>query len=104
MSGNNSALIATAELGHLSAALAVVNAHADLNRRYRKLISDSQQVLDGPEIRRTQARGIAKKLLVLVKAAGPDFPAGLSRPDRDRLEDGLAQAADLLREPRSQQE
>lgn len=75
----------------------VLDAHAELNHRYRKLIDDSRQVLDDPEIRLTQARGVAKKLLVLTKAAGEDLLAGLREHERDRLHAGLAQARDLIR-------
>jgi hypothetical protein len=90
--------VATVGLSHLAKALDVLSVHADLNHRYRKLMHDSRQVLGGEEIRRTQARGIAKKLLVLAKAAGPDFRAGLPATDRDLLDAGLAQANELISE------
>jgi hypothetical protein len=93
------ASVATSRLSGLAEALRVVDAHADLNRRYRKLIDDSRQALDGSEIRLTQARGIAKKLLVLTKAAGEDLLTGLSQQERDRLDTGLAQARELISEP-----
>lgn len=93
--------VATSELSGLAEALRVVDAHADLNRRYRTLIDDSRRLLDGTDIRLTQARGVAKKLLVLAKAAGEDLTATLSDQERDRLDAGLTQARDLLRETSS---
>jgi hypothetical protein len=90
--------VATVGLSRLAKALDVLSVHADLNHRYRKLIHDSRLVLGAEKIRRTQARGIAKKLLVLAKAAGPDFRAALATTDRDLLDAGLAQADELIRE------
>jgi hypothetical protein len=89
--------VATATLSHLASALDVVDAHAGLNYRYRRLIDDSRHVLDAAEIRQTQARGIAKKLMVLVKAAGQDFRAELTTSERNLLDAGLAQADELVR-------
>lgn len=88
--------VATTRLSRLAGALDVVDAHADLNHRYRRLITDSRQSLAAEEIRLTQARGIAKKLMVLVKAAGTGFADGLDAADRKALEAGLAQADELV--------
>ena len=60
----------------LSEALDVVE-RAEFNDRYRKLISDSRELLAQEQVRLTQARGIAKKLMVLSRRAGADFHAGL---------------------------
>lgn len=95
---SNPAVIATSGLSDLAQALRIVDSGAELGHRYRKLLDDARRVLDNTEIRVTQARGIAKKLLVLTKAAGPDFLAGLTAPERERLDAGLAQAHDLIRE------
>lgn len=88
--------VATAELTRLSSALDVLDQHAQLNHRYRKLITDSREILAAERIRLTQARGIAKKLMVLVKAAGPDFRTILNASDREALEAGLTQADELI--------
>lgn len=88
--------IATARLSRLTAALDVVDAHAELNHRYRRLITDSRTALSGEEVRLTQARGIAKKLMVLVKAAGVDFADQLPAAERRTLDAGLAQADQLV--------
>ena len=89
--------VATSDLDRLSVALDVVDQHAELNHRYRKLLHDSRQVLASSEIRLTQARGVAKKLLVLVKAAGPAMRSGLRAEDDAAVDAGLAQADDLIR-------
>jgi hypothetical protein len=89
--------VATAELSRLASALDVVDKHAVLNHRYRKLIAESQQTLAGDEIRLTQARGLAKRLMVLVKAAGPSFRAGLEAEEGEAVNAGLAQAEELVR-------
>ncbi|QUH05235.1 hypothetical protein HUO13_34650 [Saccharopolyspora erythraea] len=89
-------LVETSELRGLVGALDVVDERAELNHRYRKLIADSRRVLEGPQVRLTQARGIAKRLMVLVKAAGPGFADGLDERERAALEDGLAQADSLV--------
>nr|WP_246330676.1 hypothetical protein [Saccharopolyspora hordei] len=77
-------------------ALAVVDQHAELNHRYRKVLADSQRVLTAPEIRLTQARGLAKRLMVLLKAAGPDFRSRLPEAARTALDAGSAQATALV--------
>ncbi|MEV0085582.1 hypothetical protein [Saccharopolyspora sp. NPDC050642] len=92
-------LVSTAELADLASALDVVDDRAELNHRYRKLIADSRQVLAAEEIRLTQARGLAKRLMVLVKAAGPDFRDGLPETARAALDAGLAQADALVFHP-----
>jgi hypothetical protein len=92
-------LVSTAELADLAGALNVVDGHAELNHRYRKLIADSRQTLAGREIRLTQARGLAKRLMVLVKAAGPNFHDELPDKPRAALDAGLAQANALIFHP-----
>jgi hypothetical protein len=92
--------VSTTGLSSLAAALGVLDAHSDLNRRYRKLIEDSRRLLRETEIRQTQVRGIAKKLLVLAKAVGPEFRTSLSIVDRDHLDAGVDLASELLRETR----
>jgi hypothetical protein len=92
-------LVSTAELADLTSALAVVDSHAELNHRYRKLIADSRQTLADREIRLTQARGLAKRLMVLVKAAGPTFRDELPDAARAALDSGLAQANALVFHP-----
>lgn len=88
--------LATTDLSRLGPALDVLDRHAELNHRYRKLIEDSRQALAADEVRLTQARGIAKKLLVLVKASGPEFRDALGGSAREALDAGLAQADNLL--------
>jgi len=90
-------LVATSELGRLSGALDVVE-RAAFNDRYRKLITDSREQLAQREIRLTQARGIAKKLMVLSRRAGADFHAGLDEPSTAQLRAGLDQANELVYE------
>ena len=74
----------------------VLDQHAELNRRYRKLVDESQQQLAADEVRLTQARGMAKKLMVLVKAAGEDMRGQLSTAERDALDAGMTQANELV--------
>lgn len=88
--------VPTAELSRLAAALTVVDGHADIHHRYRKLIDDSRVLLAADDVRLTQARGMAKKLMVLVRAAGDDFRESLAPADRDTLDRGLAQADGLV--------
>lgn len=88
--------VPTADLSRLAEALTVVDEHAELNHRYRKLIHDSRQQLAADDVRLTQARGMAKKLMVLVRASGQDFREGLTAADRDVLDAGLAQADELV--------
>ena len=90
-------LVATSELARLSGALDVVE-RADFNDRYRKLISDSRELLAQEQVRLTQARGIAKKLMVLSRRAGEDFHAGLDEPSTAQLRAGLDQADELVYE------
>jgi hypothetical protein len=92
--------VPTSSLSPLRDALEVLDQHAELNHRYRKLIEESREVLAAEEIRLTQARGIAKRLLVLVKAAGPDFAGELEASERSRLRSGLDQGDDLIRQER----
>ncbi|MCI2417071.1 hypothetical protein MOQ72_06515 [Saccharopolyspora sp. K220] len=94
-----SVLVSTAELADLASALDVVDGHGDLNDRYRKLIADSRRTLAADEIRLTQARGLAKRLMVLVKAAGPNFREALPDEARAELDRGLAQANELVLRP-----
>lgn len=86
----------TARLSRMSAALDVVDEHAELNHRYRRLITDSRHAMSGETVRLTQARGIAKKLMVLVKAAGTDFADRLPAAERRTLTEGLEQADELV--------
>lgn len=88
--------VPTSELSRLAAALDVVDARAELNHRYRRLITDSREALAAPRVRLTQARGLAKKLMVLVKAAGPEFRDGLPAAEQVAVRDGLAQADELV--------
>lgn len=88
--------VSTAELADLGRAFDVVDQHAELDHRYRKMLADSQRTLTATEIRLTQARGLAKRLLVLIKAAGPDFPAALPAAARAALDAGSAQANALI--------
>ncbi|MGP4015259.1 hypothetical protein [Saccharopolyspora sp. 5N708] len=92
-------LISTSELADLASALDVVDGHADLGDRYRKLIADSRRTMADDEIRLTQARGLAKRLMVLVKAAGPNFREELPDAARAELDRGLAQANALVFHP-----
>ena len=88
-------LVPTAELGRLAAAMQLVDSHADLGAR-RRLVDDSQRQLAGEQVRLTQARGIAKKLMVLVKACGDDLRGKLNETQRDTLDAGLTQADELV--------
>ncbi len=90
--------VATSELARLANALEIVDRRAELNHRYRKLIHDSRTLLAQRQVRLTQARGIAKKLMVLVRAAGPDFRQVLDEQQARVLDDGLAQADELVYE------
>nr|WP_218862689.1 hypothetical protein [Actinopolyspora biskrensis] len=77
-------------------AMDVVDRHAELNHRYRKLIHDSREMLAAPDVRLTQARGMGKKLMVLVRAAGEGFREALPAEQRAELDAGLTQADDLV--------
>lgn len=88
--------VPTAELGRLAAALHVVEEHAELNHRYNKLISESQRQLAGQRVRLTQARGIAKKLMVLVRAGGDELRGKLSTTEGETLDAGMAEANELV--------
>ncbi|UUV28651.1 hypothetical protein NQK81_28170 [Amycolatopsis roodepoortensis] len=89
----------TSELAALAHAIEIVDDHADLNSRYRGLIDDSRVSLGSGRLRLTQARGLAKRLVVLARAAGTDMRAQLTKTERDALDAGLAQAAVLIRIP-----
>lgn len=86
----------TRELARLARAMQIIDEQAELNHRYRKLVRESRQVLDTEQIRLTQARGVAKKLMVLAKAAGSSLTERLPRADRDALAAGLAEADELV--------
>ncbi|MDA3624952.1 hypothetical protein OU415_05860 [Saccharopolyspora sp. WRP15-2] len=86
----------TAELADLGRAFDVIDRHAEINDRYRAMLAASQQVLAADEIRLTQARGLAKRLMVLVKAAGPGFRDSLPAEARTALDAGSAQASALV--------
>ncbi|WP_235877999.1 hypothetical protein [Saccharopolyspora karakumensis] len=90
--------VATSELADLTRALELLD-RADLNHRYRKMLDESRQLLTADQIRLTQARGLAKRLMVLIKAAGPDFPATLDDEAREILRAGEAKADDLVFRP-----
>ncbi|RRO13011.1 hypothetical protein EIL87_25470 [Saccharopolyspora rhizosphaerae] len=89
----------TTDLAELTRALQLLDTHADLNDRYRKMLHESLAQLAEPQIRLTQARGLAKRLMVLLKAAGPDLEADLPPEARVTLEAGRAQADDLVFRP-----
>lgn len=91
--------VETAELADLTRALELLDSHADLNHRYRKMLDESRQLLAEPQIRLTQARGLAKRLMVLIKAAGPGFPDTLAADARETLSAGEAKANDLVFRP-----
>ncbi|SDU66440.1 hypothetical protein SAMN04489733_7941 [Amycolatopsis keratiniphila] len=78
-------------------AITMVEDHADLNHRYQALIDDSHVVLSSDQIRLTQARGLAKRLVVLVKAADTELQAELTKTQRDVIDAGLSQADALIR-------
>lgn len=88
--------VPTDRLSPLAEALEVVDRHAEINHRYRKLIHDSREMLAATDVRLTQARGMGKKLMVLVRAAGPGFREGLPPEQRRALDAGLAQADELV--------
>lgn len=88
-------LVPTAELSRLAAAMGVVDSRADLGAR-RRLVDDSQRQLAAEEVRLTQARGIAKKLMVLVKACDDQLRGKLTDAERDALDAGLEQANELV--------
>ncbi|SDP88267.1 hypothetical protein SAMN04487905_111181 [Actinopolyspora xinjiangensis] len=88
--------VPTDRLSRLAEALEVVDRHAEINHRYRKLIHDSREMLAAEDVRLTQARGMGKKLMVLVRAAGPDFREELEPEQRRSLDAGLAQADELV--------
>nr|WP_228046570.1 hypothetical protein [Saccharopolyspora sp. HNM0983] len=78
----------------LARALRALDEHAELNHRYRAMLTESRELLAAPEIRLTQARGLAKRLVVLCRAAGPvaEFPAHAA----DALRAGQQQAESLI--------
>jgi|GEM_PF-3333424 len=89
-------LVPTSGLSRLSAAMNLMDHHVDLGPRYHKLITESQQQLADTEVRLSQARGIAKKLMVLAKASGDDLRSNLTASEADTLDAGLAQADELV--------
>lgn len=91
-----SELVPSAELSRLSAAMDLMDRHVDLGPRYHKLITESQQQLAATDVRLTQARGIAKKLMVLAKASGDDLRAALTETEHRTLDAGLTQADELV--------
>ncbi|SFT59438.1 hypothetical protein SAMN04487904_104122 [Actinopolyspora lacussalsi subsp. righensis] len=88
--------VRTARLSPLAEAFEVVDRYAEINHRYRKLIHDSREMLAATDVRLTQARGMGKKLMVLVRAAGSDFRERLPQEQRHLLDAGLRQADDLV--------
>lgn len=96
MSSTDPGGIATSGLVPLSSALRVLEARAELNHRYRRLIDESLATLSAGHIRRTQARGVAKKVVVLARTAGPGLRSTLAVAERDALDAGVAQAEELI--------
>lgn len=92
-------LVATTELDRLAAAMRLVEQYNELNHRYQRLIAESRRQLDSERVRLTQARGMAKKLMVLTKASGDDLRDKLDPTQRDTLDAGLAQADELVYGP-----
>ena len=89
----------TADLADLTRALELLDAEAPLNDRYRKMLTESRDLLAAPQIRLTQARGLATRLMVLINAAGPDFPGTLGEDGVETLNAGKTQADDLVFRP-----
>jgi len=89
-------LVPTSELSRISTAMELMDRHVDLGPRYHKLITESRQQLTGTEVRLTQARGIAKKLMVLAKASGDDLRNRLSDTENSTLDAALEQADELV--------
>lgn len=87
--------VAMADLSRLAAAMQLVAHRADLGARQR-LVDDSQHQLAAEQIRLTQARGIAKKLMVIVNACGDDLRGKLTDVEERTLDDGLSQATELV--------
>ncbi|WP_019852762.1 hypothetical protein [Actinopolyspora mortivallis] len=89
--------VPTERLSPLARALDVVDRHAEINDRYRALIHDSRRLLAQTDVRLTQARGMGKKLMVLVRrGAGEGFRESLPQREREELDAGLRQADDLV--------
>ncbi|GAA2330160.1 hypothetical protein GCM10009854_01190 [Saccharopolyspora halophila] len=91
--------IATSDLAELARALEILDEHADLNHRYRKMLDESRQMLSADEVRLTQARGLAKRLMVLLKAAGQEFPDALNGELRTALDAARDRADSLVFHP-----
>ncbi|MDI2029096.1 hypothetical protein QFW96_10770 [Saccharopolyspora sp. TS4A08] len=91
--------VPTEDLADLTRALELLDSRADLNDRYRAMLQESLALLTQPQIRLTQARGLAKRLMVLIKAAGPDFPDALDETSRNTLTAGRSKADDLVFHP-----
>lgn len=91
--------IATSDLAELARALEILDEHSDLNHRYRKMLDESRQMLTADEVRLTQARGLAKRLMVLLKAAGEEFPDSLSEDLRTALDAARERADSLVFHP-----
>lgn len=87
-------LVDTSRLEPLAAALRALDEHAELNHRYRKMLTETRELLRTPEIRLTQARGAAKRLVVLCRAAGAvdEFPGHAA----DAVRAGQEQADSLI--------
>lgn len=74
----------------------ILDAHADINHRYRKLIHESLRDLDKQHVRLTLARGIAKRLIVLSRAAGAAVREQLTAGEAETLDTALAKADRLV--------
>lgn len=87
-------LVDTRRLGPLAEALRALDEHAELNHRYRTMLTETRELLTAPEIRLTQARGVAKRLVVLSRAAGSadELPAHAA----DAVRAGRVQADALI--------
>ncbi|SNR55705.1 hypothetical protein SAMN06265360_1109 [Haloechinothrix alba] len=95
MTDPSDAGIPTEQLTAVSGALDLLDRHAELNHRYRKLITESQRELATDRVRLTLARGIAKRLIVLIRAAGPQLRAELDEREQRVLDEALAHAEEL---------
>lgn len=79
----------------------LLDRHATLNDRYRRLVSDARPVFVEPAPRTSQVRGVAKKLIVLVRAARGELDRVLTPDQVAAVERGERVAWSLLRDERS---
>ncbi|AUS77679.1 hypothetical protein C1701_04080 [Actinoalloteichus sp. AHMU CJ021] len=91
----------TPDLSPLETAMELLDRHATLNDRYRRLIADARPVFVDPAPRGSQVRGVAKKLIVLVRAARAELDRVLAPEQVAAVERGERVAWRVLRdEPR----